>query len=109
VLFRIVFVCFDVVLKNMIDHGAPKNLANHIGWMAIHEACFYNRIETVKILLLAGADSSIRTKSGSLPFHLAGLQVRVYLTSHLPSCTCCDRLHSQIFGELIVVSLLFFL
>jgi ankyrin repeat protein len=59
----------------MIDHGAPKNMANHIGWMAIHEACFYNRIETVKILLLAGADSSIRTNSGSLPFHLAGLQV----------------------------------
>lgn len=59
----------------MIDHGAPKNLANHIGWMAIHEACFYNRIETVKILLLAGADSSIRTRSGSLPYHLAGLQV----------------------------------
>jgi len=66
---------FKGIVQNMIDHGAPKNMANHIGWMAIHEACFYNRIETVKILLLAGADSSIRTNSGSLPYHLAGLQV----------------------------------
>lgn len=66
---------FKGIVQNMIDHGAPKNLCNHLGWAAIHEACFYNRIETVKILLLSGADSSIRTKSGSLPYHLAGLQV----------------------------------
>jgi ankyrin repeat protein len=40
----------------------------------LHEACFYNRIETVKVLMLSGADSSLRTQSGALPYHLAGLQ-----------------------------------
>lgn len=41
----------------------------------MHEACFYNRIEVVKTLLLSGVDSSKRTSSGALAFHLAGLQV----------------------------------
>ena len=56
-----------------MDAGAPKNLPNNLGWTALHEACFYNRIEIVKTLLLAGADSSLRTKLGALPYHLAGL------------------------------------
>jgi hypothetical protein len=56
-----------------LDAGAPKNLPNNLGWTALHEACFYNRIEIVKTLLLAGADSSLRTKLGALPYHLAGL------------------------------------
>jgi ankyrin repeat protein len=58
----------------VLDKGGPKNLLNSIGWGPLHEACFYNRIETVKVLLLAGTDSSIRTTSGALPYHLAGLQ-----------------------------------
>lgn len=57
-----------------MDAGAPKDLPNNIGWTALHEACFYNRIETVKILLLRGADVTLRTRLGALPYHLAGLQ-----------------------------------
>jgi ankyrin repeat protein len=60
--------------QDLLDKGAPKNLPNSLGWTPLHEACFYNRIETVKVLLLSGANSSLRTESGGLPYHLAGLQ-----------------------------------
>ena len=46
-------------------------MGNRIGWTALHEACFYNRMETVKTLLLGGASATVRTKQGALPYHLA--------------------------------------
>lgn len=53
-----------------------------MGWTALHEACFYNRTETVKTLLLAGANPELRTRLGALPYHLAGLQdIKVMLES----------------------------
>eukprot|EP01035_Chromulina_nebulosa_P022565 gene22565-29219_t len=64
---------FCKVVQILLDAGAPKNLPNNLGWNALHEACFYNRIEIVKTLLLAGADPALRTKLGALPYHLAGL------------------------------------
>ncbi len=48
-----------------------KNGTNHIGWTALHEACFFNRFEATVILLKAGCDPTIRTKtSRALPYHL---------------------------------------
>jgi hypothetical protein len=66
----------------LIDAGSPKDLQNYLGWTALHEACFYHRVETVKTLLLAGADPTIRTNQGALPYHLAGLnEIRSMLES----------------------------
>lgn len=64
---------FYKIVQQLLDAGAPKNLANKLGWTALHEACFYHRIETVKALLLAGCDPTLRTSRGALPYHLAGL------------------------------------
>jgi ankyrin repeat protein len=70
------FNIYDLKKKKMLlDAGADRNISNPLGWTALHEACFYNRIETVKTLLLGGADASMRTRSGALPFHLSGLAV----------------------------------
>ena len=55
----------------LLDAGAPKDLPNRLGWTALHEACFYNRIETVKTLLLGGCNATLRTRQGALPYHLA--------------------------------------
>lgn len=57
-----------------------RDNANKLGWTALHEACFYNRIETVKTLLLGGANASIRTRSGALPYQLSGLAIVVRFT-----------------------------
>eukprot|EP01033_Poteriospumella_lacustris_P006648 gene6648-4791_t len=64
---------FYKIVQQLLDAGAPKDLANRLGWTALHEACFYHRVETVKTLLLAGADPTLRTTRGALPYHLAGL------------------------------------
>jgi hypothetical protein len=62
-------------VQSLLDGGASKDQCNSLGWTALHEACFYNRIETVKLLLLSGANASARTKQGAMPYHLAGLQI----------------------------------
>lgn len=59
----------------LLDHNAPKDAQNSLGWTALHEACFFNRVETVKSLLLAGCKGNIRTRSGALPYHLASLKM----------------------------------
>ncbi len=66
---------FFRIVEILINAGANKDQSNFLGWTPLHEACFYNRTETVKVLLLAGANASIRTKRGALPYHLAGLQL----------------------------------
>eukprot|EP01035_Chromulina_nebulosa_P019811 gene19811-25755_t len=45
---------FHKIVQVLIDSGADKDKPNALGWTPLHEACFYNRIETVKTLLLAG-------------------------------------------------------
>ncbi len=62
-------------MQCLLDFNAPKDLQNSLGWTALHEACFFNRVETVKTLLLAGNRADIRTFSGALPYHLASLQL----------------------------------
>jgi len=62
---------FFKVVQMLLDAGAPKDLPNRLGWTALHEACFYNRIETVKTLLLGGCNATLRTRQGALPYHLA--------------------------------------
>lgn len=66
---------FHTIVQILIDAGAPKDEANHLGWTALHEAAFYNRIEVVKLLLYHGANAGLRTKCGALPYHLASLKV----------------------------------
>jgi hypothetical protein len=70
------------IVQMLIDAGANKEAKNMFGWTALHEACFYHRLETVKTLLLAGADATARTNLGALPYHLAGLtEIRNMLES----------------------------
>lgn len=67
---------FTPVVQCLLDAGASKDQVNEIGWTALHEACFYNRIDVVKLLLLNGANAVIRTTfTGALPYHLAGLHM----------------------------------
>ena len=65
---------FAKIVSVLIENGAPINDTNSLGWTPLHEACFYNRREVVEILLDAGADATMRTLSGALPYHLSGLE-----------------------------------
>lgn len=68
---------FHFIAQQLIKAGADINLANNLGWTPLHEACFYNRIDAVRVLLANGADPTIRThkSTNALPFHFAGYQI----------------------------------
>ena len=74
---------FQRIVELLLESGADKDLANDIGWTALHEACFYNRIETARALLESGASVTGRTRSGAMPFHLAGLGLLRTMLSEL--------------------------
>jgi ankyrin repeat protein len=46
---------FPKIVQLLLDAGCSRDNSNFLGWTALHEACFYNRIETVKVLLLSGS------------------------------------------------------
>eukprot|EP00620_Florenciella_sp_RCC1587_P020156 CAMPEP_0182557106 /NCGR_PEP_ID=MMETSP1324-20130603/1149_1 /TAXON_ID=236786 /ORGANISM="Florenciella sp., Strain RCC1587" /LENGTH=374 /DNA_ID=CAMNT_0024769117 /DNA_START=16 /DNA_END=1136 /DNA_ORIENTATION=+ len=66
---------FKEIVKMLLDSGAEKDLANHMGWTSLHEAAFYNHIDVVKVLLVYGADATIKNKQGAMPWQLASMQL----------------------------------
>lgn len=64
---------FTPIVQLLVDSGANKELKNKLGWTPLHEACFNDRIEAVRVLLLEGADPTAKTNRGAMPYHLAGL------------------------------------
>lgn len=65
---------FKDVAALLLEAGAPKDVANSIGWTPLHEACFYGHVECAKLLLVYGADATRRECRGALPFDVASLQ-----------------------------------
>jgi ankyrin repeat protein len=62
---------FLPIVELLLNAGADVNQSNFLGWTSLHEACFYNRLEIVKRLLISGADATLRTRSQALPYHFA--------------------------------------
>ena len=56
-----------------LGQGAPKDLPNHMGWTALHEAAFYNHSDVVQLLLVYGADAGAKNNQSAVPFQLASL------------------------------------
>jgi len=67
---------FSQIVAVLLRAGAAANIdtCNSLGWTPLHEAVFYNRKEVATALLEAGANASIRTRSGALAYHLSGLE-----------------------------------
>ncbi|TMW58493.1 hypothetical protein Poli38472_010052 [Pythium oligandrum] len=53
-------------VKALLEWGVDKNAVNTLGWTAMHEAAYHNRVGVVKLLIVYGADVLIKTKKGSL-------------------------------------------
>lgn len=60
--------CFGgpAVAKVLIDHGANVNYADRDLWTPLHQAVESNQLEEARMLLIAGADMSIRTTDDGL-------------------------------------------
>ena len=55
----------------LLEAGAPKDRQNAIGWAPLHEAAFYNHLDVVRLLLVYGADATLRDAQDALPYHVA--------------------------------------
>jgi ankyrin repeat protein len=56
----------NVELKRALEGQADLvNARDDNGWTALHEACRYGKVDTVKLLLEYGADLNVRTDSHS--------------------------------------------
>lgn len=64
------------VVKYLLDAGAN---VNHIGWQntsPLHVACVYFNLESIRILLEAGADFNVRDGDGKKPFERLPIEYR---------------------------------
>lgn len=84
---------FDEIVKLLLEKGAPKDLANGIGWTPLHEAAFYNHANVVQVLLVYGADATKQDVHGALPYHLASHPQVTDIIADLggPSATMATR------------------
>ncbi|XP_050314326.1 tyrosine-protein kinase Shark [Anthonomus grandis grandis] len=61
------------ILKTLIDHNSNANLRDAGGLTPLHYACQYNRVETVKLLIISGR-ANIQaqiTDTREVPLHIA--------------------------------------
>ena len=59
------------VLKQMLDMGADPNIRDSNGWSALHYACQFGDLESVKILIENNANIDTYSNNQRIPLHLA--------------------------------------
>ena len=63
--------CSKEIIQEIIDYGADVNGVNKRGRTALLFSCFYRQMDSVKILLAAGADPTIADEEGFTCLHAA--------------------------------------
>ena len=63
--------CSIETIQEIIDNGAEVNVVNKTGRTALLFGCFYRQMDSVKVLLEAGADPSIADEEGFSCIHAA--------------------------------------
>ena len=58
------------ICKFLLENGSEKDQKNSLGWTPLHEACYFNHLDTVQLLLVHGADpltKNVRRGGGGKP------------------------------------------
>lgn len=77
------------------DLGDPKHSRARLGWTALHLACQHQHLDTVEILLEAGAMPDIPNRFGETPLH------SVFLTFHRTESPIDETMRTRIAKRLI--------
>ncbi|CAN0556747.1 unnamed protein product, partial [Ectocarpus sp. 8 AP-2014] len=48
----------------LLENESDKDQPNGMGWTPLHEACYFNHLDTVQLLLVHGADPTIKNVRG---------------------------------------------
>lgn len=51
------------ICKFLLEAGSEKDQQNELGWTPLHEACYFNHLDTVQLLLVHGADPLVKNVS----------------------------------------------
>ena len=54
------------ICKFLLENGGDTDQKNSVGWTPLHEACYFNHLDTVQLLLVHGADATIKNVSTKL-------------------------------------------
>ncbi|CAM9511676.1 unnamed protein product [Ectocarpus sp. 13 AM-2016] len=65
---------FQTICKMLLENGSDKDQPNGIGWTPLHEACYFNHLDTVQLLLVHGADPTIKNVQGAMPYNMTSFQ-----------------------------------
>lgn len=60
-----------VMLKKGVNVNLSEDSPSQPGTTPLHEACTYNHVETIKLLMDAGADDTLKNSKGETPAHCA--------------------------------------
>lgn len=55
------------ICKFLLENGSDKDQKNSLGWAPLHEACYFNHLDTVQLLLVHGADPLMKNVRGGQP------------------------------------------
>lgn len=69
------------IVSLLLDAGAPIDMANDKGYVALHQAALSNNAEVVSVLIERGADINARSLRGYTPLHTA-------VFGHAPQALC---------------------
>jgi hypothetical protein len=83
---------FYMPVKLLLEHGSKAvNVQNLAGETPLHRVSYTNDVKTLKLLLDAGADPSVRSMEGHTPAMLATTLGCTELLPHLPPLTAADK------------------
>ena len=83
------------VLRKMLDMGADTSIKDSNGWTALHYACEFNDIESVKILVSQNSNLDDYSNNKRTPLHLAAnngfAEIVRYILESKGSCNFKDH------------------
>ncbi|CAM9751456.1 unnamed protein product, partial [Hapterophycus canaliculatus] len=58
----------------LLENGSDTDQKNGVGWTPLHEACYFNHLDTAQLLLVHGADATIKNSQGAMAYNMTGHQ-----------------------------------
>eukprot|EP00903_Cladosiphon_okamuranus_P011682 g10988.t1 len=65
---------YKAICKFLLENGSDPNQQNNVGWTPLHEACYFNHLDTVQLLLVHGADPTTKNTQGAMAYNMTSFQ-----------------------------------